>query len=455
MISSCVSFSTSSSSSSGFLPLLQTPGGLRNCRRYLHHHSLQFQLQQQHRRSKGPNLLLCMSRSPPQSSEESSSSSSNTNTTGIQLYSEIERLITETARQSQGGWGSDSSRGDWTQIEGAWVLRPKNCPPTSVVHFIGGIFVGAAPQLTYRYFLERLSEKGILVIATPYASGFDHFFIADEVQFKFDRCLRLLNDTVNDLPTFGVGHSLGSLIHLLIGSRYAVQRNGNILMSFNNKEASLAIPLFSPVIVPMAQGFGPILSQLTSSPTVRLGAEMAMKQLQNLSPPLLKQVMPLVEQLPPLYMDLVKGREDFIPKPEETRRLIKSYYGVSRNLLVKFKDDTIDETSTLANVLSSDSTISSQLDMSIRSLPGDHGLPLQQVIPDVPPAMADAVNRGSELFANLTMGTPWETVGKEMSSTLGGDSKILRAQISKDVDLLVDVMTSWIDSNLGPRLLKP
>lgn len=59
---------------------------------------------------------------------------------------------------------------------------------------------------------------------------------------------------------------------------------------------------------------------------------------------------------------------------------IKSYYGISRNLLVKFKDDAIDETSTLAQVLSSDSAISSKLDMSIRLLPGDHGLPLQQVI---------------------------------------------------------------------------
>lgn len=58
---------------------------------------------------------------------------------------------------------------------------------------------------------------------------------------------------------------------------------------------------------------------------------------------------------------------------------IKSYYGISRNLLIKFKDDSIDETSTLAQVLSSDSAISSMLDMSIRMLPGDHGLPLQQV----------------------------------------------------------------------------
>ena len=49
---------------------------------------------------------------------------------------------------------------------------------------------------------------------------------------------------------------------------------------------------------------------------------MTMKQLENFSPPIMKQVFPFVEQLPPLYMDLVNGREDFSPKPEETRRLV-------------------------------------------------------------------------------------------------------------------------------------
>lgn len=49
---------------------------------------------------------------------------------------------------------------------------------------------------------------------------------------------------------------------------------------------------------------------------------MTRKQLETLSPPIMKQILPLVEQLPPLYMDLVKGREDFVPKPEETRRLV-------------------------------------------------------------------------------------------------------------------------------------
>lgn len=46
---------------------------------------------------------------------------------------------------------------------------------------------------------------------------------------------------------------------------------------------------------------------------------------------------------------------------------------------MKFKDDTIDETPVLAQVLTFESAVSSSLDMSVRTLPGDHGVPLQQV----------------------------------------------------------------------------
>ncbi|XP_056698924.1 uncharacterized protein [Spinacia oleracea] len=348
-------------------------------------------------------------------SETPSNLSGSSDSTSIQVYRDFERLVTETVKQSQDAWGGASN---WSEVEGAWVLGPTHSKPWSIVHFIGGIFVGAAPQLAYRSFLERLCEKGILVIATPYASGFDHFSIADEVQFKFDRCLRSLQETVGDLPTFGIGHSLGSVVHLLIGSRYAVQRNGNVFMAFNNK------------------------------------AETTLKQLENLSPPIMKQVLPLLEQLPPLYMDLAKGRENFSPKPEETRRLVKTYYGINRNLLIKFKDDMIDETSMLAQVLTVDSAISCELDMSIRTVTGDHGTPLQQAFPDVPPAMADAVNRGSELLSNLIAGTPWETMAKDVSTSLGIDTQIFRAESSKDLENLVDVLSSWMSSNTGPNLLR-
>lgn len=68
---------------------------------------------------------------------------------------------------------------------------------------------------------------------------------------------------IQDLPVYGVGHSMGCLQHLLISARYAsTSRAGNILMSFNNKPATDAIPFFSPFIAPGARALGPFLAQV-------------------------------------------------------------------------------------------------------------------------------------------------------------------------------------------------
>lgn len=69
--------------------------------------------------------------------------------------------------------------------------------------------------------------------------------------------------------------------------------------------------------------------------------------------------------------------------------------------------------------------------------------------------MTDAVNRSGELLANLTAGTPWESVAKEVGNTLGNvDSILLSSGNSKDLDLLVETITSWMLSNSSPRLLQ-
>ena len=46
------------------------------------------------------------------------------------------------------------------------------------------------------------------------------------------------------LPQYGVGHSLGAVIHLILGSRYAVQRASNVLLSVNSQELKDSVPLF-------------------------------------------------------------------------------------------------------------------------------------------------------------------------------------------------------------------
>ena len=45
---------------------------------------------------------------------------------------------------------------------------------------------------------------------------------ADEVFSKYQRCLKALGPAAIALPQFGCGHSFGSLLHLLIHSRYVV-----------------------------------------------------------------------------------------------------------------------------------------------------------------------------------------------------------------------------------------
>ena len=101
----------------------------------------------------------------------------------------------------------------------------------------------------------------VQIVAAPFATGFDHDRIADEVQFKLSCATRAATGGAS-LPTFGVGHSMGSLLHILISCRYPVQRAGNVLMSFNNRDVLDAIPFFAPFIAPGARALAPILAQV-------------------------------------------------------------------------------------------------------------------------------------------------------------------------------------------------
>lgn len=158
--------------------------------------------------------------------------------------------------------------GDWREVEGCYVLYPpEGAPPRCLIEFIGGSFVGAAPQLAYRPLLEALAARGALVrpavtaglmgnpetrtssvcrcilspwaalatvlpplgfvcptpapmhiatpglslqiVAVPYATGFDQLRLADEVHFRFERCLKALGPQAIQLSRYGVGGRAG------------------------------------------------------------------------------------------------------------------------------------------------------------------------------------------------------------------------------------------------------
>jgi hypothetical protein len=211
---------------------------------------------------------------------------------------------------------------NWKEIRGNWVLVPRN--PIGIIHFLGGAFVATLPHLTYRWLLEHLANQGYVVIATPFVNTLDHIAIAESVLLNFERTRERLQDSGElrklYLPTYGVGHSMGCKLHLLIGSLFPVQRAGNILISFNNFAANEAIPL---------------VEQLNSTLAI-----------------------------------------EFTPTPAQTNQIVRESYRIRRNLLIKFNKDTLDQSLTLTPILQ-------QLfpDMvTIQTLSGTHTTPLGQDI---------------------------------------------------------------------------
>lgn len=216
----------------------------------------------------------------------------------------------------------------WREVSGNWIFIPPQ--PTAIIHFLGGAFVAAAPNITYKLLLEAVGKRGYVIVATPFINTFDHRAIAQEVLVTFDQALHYLETriTLKRLPIYGLGHSMGCKVHLLINSLYEVERAGNILMAFNNYSARRSIPFLDQVLA-----WNPSLN--------------------------------------------VMNTMEFIPSPEETFALIERYYPVQRNLLIKFRKDEIDQTRPLHEVL-----IHRFPELtSVQILPGTHTTPMAQDLP--------------------------------------------------------------------------
>lgn len=265
----------------------------------------------------------------------------------------------------------------WQELSGSWVLIPPQ--PIALIHFLGGAFVGTAPHITYRWLLERLAQQGYGIVATAFLNTLDHQAIARTVLNRFDNIVERLQSrgvlTAGYLPVYGLGHSLGCKIHLLIGSFYEVERAGNILISFNNYPVKQAIPL---------------------------AEQLAQLDLQGL----VNTVKEQLEVKRDINVDL---NWEFTPTPEETNRLISHHYTVRRNLLIKFRNDTLDQTLTLHPILGdrfSEMVV-------LRLLPGNHLTPLGQ----------DLQWQAGQVF------TPLDAIGQWLKSSLSQDLQTLHQEI--------------------------
>ncbi|GLC46383.1 hypothetical protein PLESTB_001769300 [Pleodorina starrii] len=299
---------------------------------------------------------------------------------------------------------------------GAWVVGPRY-RSKGVVHFLGGAFAGAAPQVAYGLLLDSIAAAGYTAIATPYAVTFRHDECARGVRRQFLDSLQELRTGPRagagpgagagaaraDLappgaPVFGVGHSNGSLLHLLIGSFFPGATESNIIMSFNNKQVKDAIPVPGlmenlpgalraaraaapnlplpdlsalPLPVPLPSSGGDLLRGVASLLPRELGLDAAGQ---------LSGAGLLLDQIPAVFDEVGGGATDFYPSPAESRSLISSGYCVSPTLLVRFSDDSIDESTEMARLLQP--RLGSGV--TLLTLPGNHLTPCGGDLPAWP-----------------------------------------------------------------------
>ena len=177
----------------------------------------------------------------------------------------------------------------WRQRGDIWELEPAALE-RGTLEFIGGSYLAASPQLSYRRLLEALASLGWRVRAWSYVPGFDHQDQANLAWRRF-RQLRGAEGAVLRL-----GHSLGCKLHLLApdGGRGS---SALVALSFNNFSAERSIPLLAE----LGQQFN--------------------------------------------------FRSEFSPSPEQTLTQVALTYRQPRNLLVRFNRDQIDQSKRLIGVL--------------------------------------------------------------------------------------------------------
>ncbi|MCM1981438.1 DUF1350 family protein [Lyngbya confervoides] len=214
---------------------------------------------------------------------------------------------------------------NWIYRSGNWILCPPQ--PLALLHFVGGAFVATAPQLTYQYLLSRLAQQGYGVIATPFLVQIDHQAIATEIEARLRSTYRDLcqdREETAAIPLFGMGHSLGCKLQLLMACESPLPRRGNILISFNNFNGDRAIPLIDWINLPLSI--------------------------------------------------------QFTPTPAQTLDLVRTEYSLAENLLIRFQTDTLDQTPELFRGLMTRFPISTLY----KRLAGNHLTPLGPAWEDSP-----------------------------------------------------------------------
>ena len=222
--------------------------------------------------------------------------------------------------------------------------------PVGLIEIIGGSYISIKPEITYKRLISELLRKNFAVHSWSYIPNFDHQRQAIHAWKQFRISRDILEKRVGlKQKAIRLGHSLGCKLHLLApdGGRNC---NGLVAISFNNFKATKSIPMIKKM-------------------SKRLNFQ-----------------------------------NEFSPSPIETLKLIRENYEQINNLLIRFKNDNLDENNLLIKSLKQRDFDKSE----IMQLDGNHLTPV----------------------------------------SLGLREKLLRSDLQsslkyKNIDLIVDAITHW------------
>jgi len=169
--------------------------------------------------------------------------------------------------------------------------------PIGLIELIGGSYISIKPEVTYKRLISGFLQRNFAVHSWGYIPNFDHQLQANCAWKQFHQSRKILKKRVGlEAKSIKLGHSLGCKLHLLApdGGRNS---DGLVAISFNNFKADKSIPLLGK------------MSQKLNFQT------------------------------------------EFSPSPTETLNLIREHYEQKNNLLIKFKNDTLDQNELLIKSL--------------------------------------------------------------------------------------------------------
>jgi hypothetical protein len=301
------------------------------------------------------------------------------------------------------------------QQDFAYLLEPpNNSVPSCMIVFVGGAGLGQFPQIAYKEFLMRLSNRlNAAIVTAPYTVGLDHFSLAKKTGEISRRAVEHCQEDSSrlypvNLPVYCVTHSLGGKLAAIHMAATKQEYAGVGLMSFNNFGFSKTIK--------MAREFAEQIRKNTNMPGGKKEGSSANDPFAQggggSASEILNQVFNFAETI------VGSIGLDFSPSPEAMDRLIGMKYDEdlqAKTRLFVFDDDTLDSTEDFT-------TACQGLGPSVSELPGTHLTPVY-------------FKFGLEELPEEARGVARSAMGGIESASFGNE---------EELNALVDEVCDWI-----------